>query len=188
MSENTASMSEFIDFHGMLISPSSAMRCVAAINGIILFMPSNYKERGISAFQVTNLSTFLYYLLVLFSFTGLSTKLQMTEFLESEEDLQRGLISPEVTEDIIAFISERSNIQGADLKVIRRFSYNFILPAIRVKMFHLSDGHPNGKLHLVEIYNPPQWWWLVDGLLRRWWLILALLLPFGVAAVIPLLL
>ena len=187
MSDNTASMGEFIYFHRMLISPSSAKRCVAAINGVILFMPSNYKERGISAFQVTNLTTFLYYLLVLFSFTGLSTKLQMTEFLESAEDLQGGLNSPEVTDDIIAFIAEHSNTQGADLKIIRRFSYNFILPGLKVKMFHLSDGRPNGKLHLVEIYNPPGWWWLVDVLLGRLWLILVIFLPFVVGAVIQLL-
>jgi hypothetical protein len=165
MSANMASMNEFINFHGMLTSPSSAMRCVSSINGVILFMPSNYKDRGISAYQVTNLSTITYYLLVIFSFTGLSTKLQMTEFLESTEDLDKGLNSPEVTDDIIAFISEQSDIPATELKVIRRFSYNFTLPGLKVKMFHLSDCRPNGKLHLVEIYNPPKWWWLIEILL-----------------------
>ncbi len=169
-------MSEFINFHGMLISPASAMRCVASINGVVLFMPSNYKERGISAYQVTYLTTITYYLLVLFSFTGLSTTLQMTDFLESAEDLQKGLASPEVTEDIIAFVAKQASLPASDLKVIRRFSFHFRLPGFKVKMFHLSDGRSSGKLHLVEIYHPP----------TRWWLLLAPLLVVA-AAVLPLL-
>ena len=173
MSKSTATMREFIQFHSMKVSPSSAMRCVQSIDGVVLFMPSNYKVRGIAAYHVTILNTVTYYLLVLFSFTGFSTALNKTDFLETSEDLLNGLESPEVTEDIRAFVAEKSNTQVASLKVIRRFSFNFHIPGLRVKMFHLSDGRPDAKLHLVEIYQAP----------FPKWPLAAVLLPILAAAV-----
>ena len=170
-------MSEFVRFHSMLTFPWSAMRCVASVDGVILFMPTNYKERGIAAYHVSFLNTSVYYLLVLFSFTGISTALGMTEFLETSDNFEKGLESPEVTEDIKAFVVQHSNAQLSSLKVIRRFSFNFRIPGMKVKMFHLSDGRPEGKLHLVEIYEPP---------FPRW-PALALTLPIAAACVVALL-
>ena len=154
-----ATHEDFTQFHGMQCSPISANRCINAFNGTILFMPSNYKEKGVANYRVTNLNLLTYYALVLWSFTGLSTLLRMTDFIETNEDLTNGLTSPEITEDIMTFINQES--EGEQLtkkqkfKVIRRYAYNFRLPGVRVKMFHLqSSDTTNNKLHLVEIYEP----------------------------------
>ena len=122
MTPSRASMKEFINFHGMLISPSSASRCVSSIDGVVLFMPTNYRDRGIAAFDVTYLNTLTYYLLVIFSLTGLSTALRLTDFLEAAENLRDGLESPEVTADILAYVAARSGAHAADLRVVRRFA------------------------------------------------------------------
>ena len=143
----------------MLCSPLPADRCVKAFKGIILFMPSNYKEHGIAHYRVPNLNVVIYYFLVLWSFTGLSTLLQMTDCIETSEDLTNGLESPEITEDIVTYINQESAgdqvMKKQQLKVIRRYSFNFRLPGIRVKMFHLqSSDKTMDQLHLVEIYEP----------------------------------
>ena len=175
MSKTAASMTEFVRFHSMLVFPWSATRCVASIDGVVLFMPKNYKERGIAMYHVKSLNTWGYYLLVLFSLTGFSTALGMTEFLETSENFEKGLESPEVTEDIKDFVAQQSSTQLCALRVVRRFSFNFRITGLKVKMFHLSDA--DGKLHLVEIYEPP---------FPRWPL-LAVMFPIAAAGIVALL-
>ena len=157
---------EFTTFHGMLCNPMSANRCIKAFNGTILFMPSNYKEKGIATYHTTNLNLVTYYLLVLWSLTGLSTLLRMTHFIETKEDLKNGLISPEITEDIVTYINQESGSdQGNQLTVIRRYAFYFRLCGVRVKMFHLQSSDKADKLHLVEIYEPITFSQLVSTIL-----------------------
>lgn len=137
-------LANFQNFHGMLIRPTIAKKCIDVFrNGKILFMPSN-REKGLQHFEVKGLDSLMYYGFVFYSFTGLSTLLGLTDFIESKEDFQ-GLKCPEITEEITNYI-------GGKLKIVRRFEYNFRLPAIRVKMYHLTDENFEA-LHLVEIYE-----------------------------------
>ena len=153
----------FTNFHGMLCNPMSANRCIKAFNGTILFMPSNYKEKGIANYHTTNLNLVTYYLLVLWSLTGLSTLLRMTDFIETKEDLKNGLVSPEITKDIVTYINQESGSER--LTVIRRYAFYFRLCGVRVKMFHLQSSDKADKLHLVEIYEPITFSQLVSTIL-----------------------
>lgn len=111
-------------------------------------MPSNYALKGIAAYEVSKLNILTYYGLVLSSFTGISTMVGATKFLEAAEDLDNGLNEkcPEINNEIKSYL----NMEG-NCRVVRLFEYNFLLPAIHVKMFHLMGN--DGKLSLVEIYS-----------------------------------
>ncbi|KAJ1421726.1 hypothetical protein B484DRAFT_399344 [Ochromonadaceae sp. CCMP2298] len=137
-----ALLPEFTRFHGMLCGPSASQRCIDAFDGRILFMPSNYKKRGIAAYEERGLNLLTYYSLVLSSLTGLSSLLCATTTITAEEDMA-GISDPIVTADI-------TNYLGTSL-IVRRFEYHFWLPGIRVKMWHLLA---DGKLTLLEIYQP----------------------------------
>jgi hypothetical protein len=88
-------------FHGMLIGPSAARECCDSFaRGTILFMPSSYRlgendERGksragaaatrLSRWDASGVTVSRYFLLVLLSFTGLSTLLGLTETIDARE-------------------------------------------------------------------------------------------------------
>lgn len=144
------SIQDYTDFHGMFIRSSRAARCIDALNGVILFMPQTYREKGLAFYEVKHLNLIKYYFLVIPSTTGLSTMLGFTKFIEAKENLLGGVESPEITPDILDYIHEQAQCEVNDLKIVRRFHYKFKIPGIDVKMFHVDDGH---KLHLVEIVN-----------------------------------
>ncbi|KAJ3406031.1 hypothetical protein CcCBS67573_g01187 [Chytriomyces confervae] len=154
-----ASLTDFTNFHGMLASPAASLRCIAAFKGAaVIFMPSNYKLKGISAYNYTNLTLTLYYSLVVFSFTGLSTLLGLTHFVRAEEALEKGVQGADtlVTPDIIAFLQASPRLSGVvgELKVVRWFEYRFVVPGVKVHMFHVADSRlAEGKVHLVEIFD-----------------------------------
>ncbi|KAJ3238112.1 hypothetical protein HDU81_008412 [Chytriomyces hyalinus] len=153
-----ASLTDFTNFHGMLASPAASLRCIAAFAGAaVIFMPSNYKLKGISAYNYTNLTLMLYYSLVVSSFTGLSTLLGLTHFIRAEESLEKGVQGADslVTPDITAFLQKSAGLSGVgELKVVRWFEYKFVVPGVHVHMFHVADSRlAEGKVHLVEIFD-----------------------------------
>ena len=90
-------------FHGMLIGPSAARECCDSFaRGTILFMPSSYRlgendERGksragarLSRWDASGVTVSRYFLLVVLSFTGLSTLLGLTETIDARELRERG--------------------------------------------------------------------------------------------------
>jgi len=98
-------------------------------------------RKGIAAFEVLvpDLNLLTYYSLVLFSLTGLSSLLGATITIAAEEDMA-GII---ITTDITHYL-------GTTV-IVRRFKYHFLLPGIRVKMWHLRGA--DGKLTLLERYE-----------------------------------
>lgn len=184
-----ASLTEYERFHGMLVGPGSAQRCIESFNGRILFMPSSYSRdadsfpaKGRSPWEPSTLNLFTYYLLVLFSLTGLSTLLGQTSVLDARAlssdsdsdglERQRQLCSAETPRLVVDQIaldylvapgSSRPLAHAVQLK--RRFEYNFKLAGVRVVMLHFislgPDGTPvfdaagNEILHLVEVYETP---------------------------------
>ena len=134
-------------------------------------MPYNTNSKYYKYYQHDNLSVIGYYLLVIFSLTGLSTVLGLTDTLECLEDLDsgEGLISGEINNDIyehLQFTTRRYNFCGkvslthdSKLRVVRRFRYDFRLPGIKVQMFHILESYKTDKseederLHLVEFYE-----------------------------------
>jgi hypothetical protein len=144
---------DFTRFHGMLCGPAASQRCIDAFDGRTLFMPHDYKQKGIAAYEVigsgmSGLNIFTYYSLVLSSLTGLSTLLGATTTITSEEDLG-GITDPTVTPDIKDYL--HPGHPSPHTLIIRRFEYHFMLPDIRVKMWHLLGE--DGKLSLLEIYQ-----------------------------------
>lgn len=140
-------MEEFTRFHGMVSGPSTSTQCINSFDGKILFMPSDYANKGLPAYEVDHLDLFTYYGLVFWSLTGLSTILGATKFTAAEENVKRGLPSSEITPEIKSYVNCKRGC-----KVIRRFEYDFQVPSIHVSMYHLTDN--TGKLSLVEIYDP----------------------------------
>mmetsp|Transcript_43565 Transcript_43565/g.102380 ORF Transcript_43565/g.102380 Transcript_43565/m.102380 type:complete len:231 (-) Transcript_43565:329-1021(-) len=173
-----ASLEEFKSFHGMLVSPPAAQRCIRDFNGCILFMPHTYGRdvetfpvQGKSPFEVTVLNLFTYYLLVLATNTGLSTLVQQTDFVDSRETSDFVQAEPFWVDPLaLEYISRhgqrklaRSGVESSSVKLARRFEYNFRLADIRVAMFHFASVTAEGDvaldsegkeiLHLVEVYQ-----------------------------------
>mmetsp|Transcript_25205 Transcript_25205/g.37114 ORF Transcript_25205/g.37114 Transcript_25205/m.37114 type:complete len:231 (-) Transcript_25205:142-834(-) len=98
-----ATLADYERFHGMLIGPRAARRCIQSLNGRILFMPSTYNRdidetlsptflsrweyspNCVSRWNVKKLTSWTYYALVLASFTGLSTFLGLTDVIDARE-------------------------------------------------------------------------------------------------------
>lgn len=173
-----ATLAEFTRFHGMLIAPAPATRCVHAFDGgTILFMPCNYAEslsitlpaKGVSPYEVQSLTTLRYFILVIVSLTGLSTLLGLTTMFDARElsaadAFDDALISKRsaklpVHTRALEYIARRSSSAGSgstslasELRVVRRFEFCFRLVALNVVMLHVVDA--DEKLHLIEVYDP----------------------------------
>ncbi|KAI8892310.1 hypothetical protein BC833DRAFT_612099 [Globomyces pollinis-pini] len=153
MKSKKATLKDFTNFHGMLILPDSASKCVEAFtnhNATILFMPRNFNSKKLENYHIKSLTLFSYYSLVLASLTGLSTLINLTHFFKPLEDFN-GLNTKDIDENILDFISHQSSVDINHLKVIRKFEYTFYLPNLHVVMYHVLDGI--GNIHLVEIYE-----------------------------------
>lgn len=138
-------LKEYTAFHGMFIGPASAQRCIDSFTGKILFMPSCYspsddfpppKSDYFSPWEVESLDLRKYYLLVLASLTGLSTLIGLTRCVDSREDDNLASEGPSLTSRVHPSLAVDDAIlrylvqedQGATVRLVRRFEYNFMLP------------------------------------------------------------
>ena len=181
-------LAEFERFHAMLPRPGVARRCVAAFQNTIVFAPASYTDaddfpaHGDSRYEVKRLTVFAYWLLVLASFTGLSTLLGRTDVLDAREvDVINerevdDVLPPHAlhpSEAMMAYVRRKA---GERVRPCRRFEFNFRLAGLAVVMLHFR-GETTGRLHLVEIYHsrwpaPIRWLFetakaLVAGLVSR---------------------
>ena len=125
-------------------------------------MPSSYTKETIPLFECSKkMTTLTYYILVLYSLTGLSTLLRLTDFrmaqefpVDNSKEAEPPLTSKynsllRVEPEVLEHCKRKSNAQTIFLK--RRFEYNFKLLGFEVVMLHfLCDQN---KLHLVEVYH-----------------------------------
>jgi hypothetical protein len=170
---STVNLSEYNNFHGMLCSPRTASRCIQSFDGMILFMPSTYHTAPGTALATFDCSgfvtTFSYYLLVIISFTGLSTLLNMTivrmavvvssdtpgKLNESLTALPNDFTSEynanlRIEPDVLEYCKQYTGASSITLK--RRFEYRFVLcGGLDVMMLHFVCNQ--NKLHLVEVYH-----------------------------------
>jgi hypothetical protein len=161
---HSASLDDYINFHGMKCHPQTAQRCITSFTGTVLFMPEHYSQSTIARYDCSGgiLNLWSYYLLVIFSFTGLSTMCKQTKFLVAEnvpvkeqafavEDLV-SMHNPQlkVDQNVMNYVMKQTS--SSSLKLVRKFEYHFgsILP-VSVIMFHFRCN--NGLLHLVEVYQ-----------------------------------
>ena len=156
-------LAEFERFHAMLPRPGVARRCVAAFQNTIVFAPASYTDadfpaHGDSRYEVKRLTVFAYWLLVLASFTGLSTLLGRTDVLDAREvDVINerevdDVLPPHAlhpSEAMMAYVRRKA---GERVRPCRRFEFNFRLAGLAVVMLHFR-GETTGRLHLVEIYH-----------------------------------
>ena len=87
---SSLTLQNFHAFHGMLCSPRVAKECIQCFHqGTILFLPFNYEEIAVmeeNRYTYNHsLTVFTYYLLVLLSFTGLSSILGQTQTMDARE-------------------------------------------------------------------------------------------------------
>jgi hypothetical protein len=145
------SLAEFRTFHGMLPRPGVAKRCVAALQSTIVFAPVSYTDADFvedSPYEVKRLTVMTYWLLVLASLTGLSTLLGCTDVVDAREvdALPPHALHP--SEAMMAYVRRRT---VEEMRVCRRFEFDFRLGGLRVVMLHFRGA--SGRLHLVEVYD-----------------------------------
>ena len=170
-------LAEFERFHAMLPRPGVARRCVAAFQNTIVFAPASYTDadfpaHGDSRYEVKRLTVFAYWLLVLASFTGLSTLLGRTDTLDARnvdvinEKEVDDVLPPHglhPSEAMMAYVRRKA---GERVRPCRRFEFDFRLAGLAVVMLHFR-GETTGRLHLVEIYHsrwPAPIRWLFQNL------------------------
>lgn len=151
-----ASLEDYTNFHGMLCHPATATRCIGSFTGSIFFAPSD-DTRNLERYDCTGgiLSLCSYYLLVLMSFTGLSTLLRQTEFRTAREYSTSNEVTTEIVSEhdsmlvaephVLDYCKEQTKSSSLHLK--RRFEYNFGLVGLSVMMLHLECDKK--LLHLV---------------------------------------
>lgn len=162
-------MEEYTNFHGMVCSYKTAQRCIQSFeHGNILFLPSHYTKETLPNYDCSapGMTTpFSYFLLVILSFTGLSTLLGLTTFRIAEEyndednddkkDKQSAVISSNynsklrVEPYVLEYCQQQTGASSLRLK--RRFEYHFHLISIEVVMLHFQCNLD--RLHLIEIYH-----------------------------------
>jgi len=133
--------------------------------------------------STNTLSPLTYYLLVVVSFTGLSTLLGLTESVDAREigekdqaaviasgkegddainlsPLLRSIRDPAniaVSIDALKYVAKRSDVDKlSDFRIVRRFEYDFRLIGINVIMIHMASPAQEGgtrPLHLIEVYQ-----------------------------------
>lgn len=164
-SESSQQMLDYWRFHGMLVGPAAARRCVKSFDGVILFMPSTYDPAAFQAedaaqnvslpFEVRTLTLLKYYALVLWSLTGLCTLLRQTRTLDAagEDDEKPLLPTPlAVHRNVVECLRARTGASRVTLA--RRFEFRFRLIGLWVAMHHYrSASGGEGRLHLVEVYQ-----------------------------------
>jgi hypothetical protein len=163
-SKKAASLHQYANFHGMLCHPKTAQRCIQSFDGKIVFAPMGYSSSTFPMFEysagsaLSRLNIFTYYLLVLFSLTGLATLCRRTRFVAAD-DQEETVISAK--EPFVSTFHSELRVEpfvwnyiapsGEKIILKRRFEYKFegFVP-IKVIMLHLVC---EDKLHLVEVYR-----------------------------------
>ena len=165
-------------FHGMLCGPSAAAACVQSFDGTIVFAPSTYDAEDFRAatqnnlplpFEVQSLTVLKYYLLVLFSITGLCSLLRQTQTMQASDTIASGgkiaeppashplAVHPLVVDSIVSRHGIRGD--GSSVRLVRRYEFRFRLIGLWVAMHHYCARDASGKetLSLVEVYKaaPP---------------------------------
>lgn len=158
----------------MLIDPMAALRCIKSINGHVLFMPSSYVRDettfpafGQSPWEVRSLNMVTYYLLVFWTFTGLSTLLSATEIIDAQEQVCGRDLAPEglksdvvptleVDQIVVNYlmrcpigtdsVGNKSRTMCKGVRLVRRFEFNFRLSALQVVMLHFLSLGPDGHV------------------------------------------
>ena len=154
-----ATLEDYKHFHGMLCRPETAQRCIESFSGSILFLPQDYNSPDDYDFTPPYLTVVTYYLLVLLSFTGLSSLFGMTRVHCAEEYATPMIVTSAVSsqsdsslvvrDDCWEYIHKKFDCQT--LRLSRRLEYEFLLGNLSVVMFHLVCE--NHRLHLVEVYQ-----------------------------------
>ena len=169
-----ASLDEYSAFHGMFCRWSPSVRCIESFDGSFLFADyQTYEKSGKDLASVDfnrhpfKFNVVLYYLLVLYSFTGLCTLLGQTKCTCQKPEKQRFTLGNEkyihsefhkelrVTPEAIDYILERSQAASSstsapELLLTQRFEYEFGT-YLSVMMLHFTCSA--GQKHLVEVYN-----------------------------------
>ena len=183
--QSQPTLDEYVHFHGMLCSPDTAKRCVDSFDGTILFMPHTYSPATLPSFDCTRpiLTVWSYYVLVLFSLTGLSTLLGRTKFLaahdysvtnaeqqQQQQQVSNGVVDTDLSLRIrpstTCVISEHDDSLVADPSVWSYVLHQSGSRALRlVRRFEYEFGFGGlsvvmlhlrcnlDKLHLVEVYR-----------------------------------
>jgi len=152
----------------MLVGPAAAARCVRSFNGRILFMPTRHAGDPLmfSRYDYNARLTLLsYYLLVLWSLTGISSLAGCTDTIDAREVASDGKDELSTTDDEVAELALARAYIGARCggapRLVRRFHYHFRLAGIRVRMFHLATAD---ELHLVEFFHLDWWFFVAQAL------------------------
>ena len=179
-------LQKFHHFHSMLCSPTTAYKCLTAFKsnrGCILLMPSSYlnKKDGIVKYDLSfSLNLLRYYLLVISSFTGLSTLLGLTDTIckfetdidvwplkrrklgQFEQSILKSKINPKIQigDDVFRYIENhivqdlgRHGNEAPIITLKRKFEYCFHLTGLHVIMVHFESLHAGERsLHLVEVF------------------------------------
>ena len=179
-------LQKFHHFHSMVCSPNTAHKCITAFKsnrGCILFMPYSYLDEiddivKYDASISTNLLS--YYLLVISSFTGISTLLGLTDTVdkfetdidvwplkrrkpdEFESSILKSKLDPrmEICDDVFKYIENeifqdwgRDENEAPIFTLKRKFEYRFRLVGLNVIMVHFESLYAEEtRLHLVEVY------------------------------------
>jgi hypothetical protein len=172
-----ASLEEYSAFHGMLCRWSASIRCIESFDGSLLFADYQEYEKSGKDLALADFNRLpfkfnvgFYYLLVIYSFTGLCTLLGQTKFTCQKPEKQRFTLGNEkyiyselheelrVTPEAIDYLLERSQAVSStrtgasvpELLLTQRFEYEFG-NYLSVMMLHFTCSA--GQKHLVEVYN-----------------------------------
>mmetsp|Transcript_26052 Transcript_26052/g.43465 ORF Transcript_26052/g.43465 Transcript_26052/m.43465 type:complete len:211 (+) Transcript_26052:43-675(+) len=163
--KKSPSLEDYTNFHGMLCSPMTAQRCIDSFDGgTVLFLPNTHCSNTIAKHDAAPVfSVLTYYLLVMFSLTGLSTLLKATKFRHAKEYSNQPPVTGPlaslsdrdlvVNESVCNFVKDQQRGETTMddcLTLERQFEYEF-LGGLSVVMFHLICQ--NNRLHLVEVYQ-----------------------------------
>jgi len=163
-------------FHGMIIGPVAAKRCIESFTGRVLSLPSTYLHnsdafpaRGLSPWD-TPLSLSKYYFEALFSLTGLSTLLCLTDIVEacdlddldshrSPSHFLKSAIVPELEVDsrVLQYLanhsadnrgtmSNRARVSAHSVKLVRKFEFLFRLSGTRAVILHFKSVTGAGEV------------------------------------------
>ena len=158
MARAAPSLSDYTRFHGMHIGPAAAQSCVQSFaDGVILFAPSSstaddFPLDGRSRYEVSNLTTIKYYLLVLATLTGLCTIVGRTDIVDArDKSADLALQQSHSLHPSAAMLSYVTRRVGTAVTAMRRFEYNFRLVGLSVVMCHYKTA--DDRLHLIEVYE-----------------------------------
>jgi hypothetical protein len=173
------SLGDYKRFHGMLCGVRTAKKCIQSFDGVVLFADQtfyddetrslstvDYNSKDIPPFM--SLNVWSYYLLVLFSMTGLCTLLGQTRMLYMSDTIdirfEKGISNVEsnvirglhIPPKVLEYIRRKSNITNdtsvvEDEVVIMKRMFGFDFGGyLSVIMVHFVC---NGRQSLVEVYR-----------------------------------